>query len=59
MSQYYIMYFKAISILSKFKNTIQKFYKNLEYLLIKALDNNKNHNKKVTIVIAKYEGILF
>lgn len=59
MSEYYIMYFEAFSILPEFKNAVQEFYRNLEYLLIKAVDNNENPNKKATTVIAKYEGILF
>lgn len=59
MSEYYIMYFEAFSILPEFKIAVQEFYRNLELLLIKAVDNNEKPNNKATTVIAKYEGILF
>jgi hypothetical protein len=53
------MYFEAFSILPEFKIAVQEFYRNLELLLIKAVDNIENPNDKATKVIAKYEGILF
>lgn len=59
MSEYYIMYFEAFSIFPEFKNVVQEFYRNLELLLIKAVDNNEKPNNKATTIIAKYEGILF
>ena len=59
LSEYYIMYFEAFSILPEFKITVQEFYRNLELLLIKAVDNIENPNKMATTIIAKYEGILF
>lgn len=59
MSQYYIMYFEAYNILDEFKNTVQEFYKNLEHLLVTAVDNIENSSNNATRIIAKYEGVLF
>ncbi|MGV6860617.1 MAG: TetR/AcrR family transcriptional regulator [Putridiphycobacter sp.] len=58
-SEYFIMYFEAFHIHSEFKKEIQEFYKNLEKLLINAVDNKIEPKKLATKIIAKYEGILF
>ncbi|MFK8038137.1 MAG: TetR/AcrR family transcriptional regulator [Crocinitomicaceae bacterium] len=59
MSGYYIMYFEAYNKLPEFKKEVQKFYSNLEALLIKANSNEGESLKKATQIISKYEGILF
>lgn len=59
MSAYYIMYFEAFTLLPHFKTTVQKFYNNLEYLLVHAPDNPQQSVDIATSVIARYEGILF
>lgn len=59
MSEYFIMYFEAFSVLPFFKKTVQEFYERLEWLLKIAFGNGENASKKAIRVIAKYEGILF
>lgn len=59
LSEYYIMYFEAYNLLPEFKQEVQKFYKNLEKVILNATDNKTEQLKTATRIVAKFEGILF
>jgi AcrR family transcriptional regulator len=58
LAAYYIMFFEACKHHPDFIKTIQKFYKQLEKFIDKAL-KKEGINENAKKIIAKYEGILF